>query len=409
MKIAVITSGFLPVPATKGGAVETLCENFIKVNEKYQKVKLVFFSIYDSAAFQEAKKYKNTKFIFIKSNSFIDFLDKISFFVAKNILKKKNSHSFRFIFRRLHFINKVSLYLKKNDYDKILIENHTILYLSLKFRKNYKKYNDKYYYHCHNMVPGKFKCDEIIKNTNNIICVSNFRKKDFQKKLNLKDTKFSVVLNSIDSKIINKKILPHEQKQLYKKYNINNNDKILIYTGRFVPGKGIEEIINSLKFVKYVDFKLLIIGSSLNALNVSNTFEEKILNITKDVSDKVIFTGFVNYNELYKFYSIADIAILPSIIDDSAPLTILEALNCNIPIITTDSGGIPEYVNDKCAIILKRNDYLVQNIAKSIDTLLKDQEQRNKMVFESRKVAKNLSLERYYSNMLKEMGCNYDL
>ena len=84
MKIAVITSGFLPVPATKGGAVETLCENFIKVNEKYQKVKLVFFSIYDSAAFQEAKKYKNTKFIFIKSNSFIDFLDKISFFVVKN-------------------------------------------------------------------------------------------------------------------------------------------------------------------------------------------------------------------------------------------------------------------------------------------------------------------------------------
>ncbi len=32
MKFAVITSGFLPVPATKGGAVENLIENFLKMN-----------------------------------------------------------------------------------------------------------------------------------------------------------------------------------------------------------------------------------------------------------------------------------------------------------------------------------------------------------------------------------------
>ena len=32
MSLAVITSGFLPVPASKGGAVESLLENFIKKN-----------------------------------------------------------------------------------------------------------------------------------------------------------------------------------------------------------------------------------------------------------------------------------------------------------------------------------------------------------------------------------------
>ena len=31
-KIAIVTSGFLPVPATKGGAVENLIVNIINVN-----------------------------------------------------------------------------------------------------------------------------------------------------------------------------------------------------------------------------------------------------------------------------------------------------------------------------------------------------------------------------------------
>jgi spore coat protein SA len=405
MRLAIVTSGFLPVPASKGGAVETLCENFIKQNEIYKEVDLTIFSSYDEEAIKDAQEYNNTRFVFIKSNVIVDLLDKCIFFVAKNILKKKNSHSFRFIFRRIHFNNIVSKYIKKDTFDKILLENHTILYLALKFRKNYKKYKGRYYYHCHNSVPGKFMCSKIIENTNNIICVSKYRMNAFKKDLNIVKPQFSVVLNSIDPSIINRNIKDDEKEEMYIKYKLKSTDKILIYTGRFVPGKGIEEILSAVEKAKSQNIKLFVIGASLNALDVTNNFEQEILRKSEKIKDKVIFTGYINYQELYKYYAIADVAILPSIIEDSAPLTIIEAINCGLPIITTNSGGIPEYVNNKCAIILKRDENLIKNMTNAIDTLLLNEELRKTMKKESSRVANQLDLKKYYYNILKEMEC----
>ena len=62
MKIAVITSGFLPVPPSKGGAVENLLYNLIKENEVNEKFEFEIFSIYNEEASKIAKEYKKTKF-----------------------------------------------------------------------------------------------------------------------------------------------------------------------------------------------------------------------------------------------------------------------------------------------------------------------------------------------------------
>lgn len=43
MKLAIITSGYLPVPASKGGAVENLVENFIKENESKKNIDITIF------------------------------------------------------------------------------------------------------------------------------------------------------------------------------------------------------------------------------------------------------------------------------------------------------------------------------------------------------------------------------
>ena len=90
MSLAVITSGFLPVPASKGGAVESLLENFIKKNEEYKKIKITVFSIKDKKAVEISRKYENSEFIFIKPNIIVESLDKFTYFIAKNILKKDN-------------------------------------------------------------------------------------------------------------------------------------------------------------------------------------------------------------------------------------------------------------------------------------------------------------------------------
>ena len=83
MKLAIITSGFLPVPATKGGSVENLIENFLKMNEECKDQEITVFSVYDQQAIEEAKKLKNTHVVFIKSNFLVNILDKLIFFQQK--------------------------------------------------------------------------------------------------------------------------------------------------------------------------------------------------------------------------------------------------------------------------------------------------------------------------------------
>ena len=59
--LAVITSGFLPVPPTKGGAVENLLYNLVKRNEIEKKINFTIFSIYDKKAEQEAKNWNTLR------------------------------------------------------------------------------------------------------------------------------------------------------------------------------------------------------------------------------------------------------------------------------------------------------------------------------------------------------------
>lgn len=400
MKTAIVTSGFLPVPATKGGAVENIVVNVLNVNEKEKKEQFLVYSIYDKKAAEESKKYKETQFVFIKSNVFIKSLDRITFFVAKNFLRKKNSQSYRYIFQRLYFLRKVSNDLHKNNYKKIILENHPTQYFCLKWHNNYKKYIGKYYYHCHNEFPGTYGMDKIIKKTEKFICVSQFIANYLSNKVEIPISKCYVLKNAIDEELFNKELSNEEKKEIKSKYNIKEGDKVLLFTGRIVQEKGVKELIEALIPIKDENFKLIIVGSSLNDLDVRTKYQDEVSELVNKLNDKVIFTGFIKYDEIYKFYKIADIAILPSIWDDPAPLTVIEAIVCGLPIITTKSGGIPEYATNESAVIIKRNDTLVENISKNIEILINNRAMLEKMKKNEMKISKEYNKNSFYDNFV---------
>ena len=305
-------------------------------------------------------------------------------------------------------MNKVSKDLKKNEYDKILLENHATLFLSLKWRKNYKKYEGRYYYHLHNEITNDFGCADIIKQSKKIICVSNYIVEQTKKRLELDNNqeKFDVLKNCIDENKFTNKISKNKINELRNKYNINKKDKILLFTGRLTREKGIRELLLAIKNIKTNNLKLLIVGSFFFDTNIKNEFEIELSEIIKDVKDKVIFTGFIPYEDIPNIYKLADIAVLPSIWDDPAPLTIIEALKSGLPIITTFSGGIPEYVNTKSSIILDKNDSdkLVKELSENIEGLLGNENKIKEMSNKSLEVSKNLTLENYYINFLEKLN-----
>lgn len=87
----------------------------------------------------------------------------------------------------------------------------------------------------------------------------------------------------------------------------------------------------------YPDLILEIAGSGPEQSALERLCEELQL------TENVIFRGRLNLDEMSKLYRRADIMLNPSTVDNS-PNSIIEALACGVPIVTTNVGGIPKLV-----------------------------------------------------------------
>lgn len=366
MKIAIITTGYLPVPPSKGGAVENLTYSFIKENEINKQLDITLYSIYDKKS-QQMEYSENTEFI--KVSWFIKICDMFIYFIVKYILRKEKTNSYRYILQRLRFLKKVSKKISKKNFDRIVLENHYTEFLVFKWYNNFEKYKDKIYYHAHNESSGAYGCEEYIKNTK-FLCVSDYIRMITKEKYNFINSDDLYVLhNCVDNKYFNSRC-DFNKNEICAKYQIPLDKKIILFTGRLNREKGIIELIEAVSKINRDDFKLIIVGNFFYNTKVKSKFSDELDKLIKQNQSKIIFTGYVDYEDIHKLYKIADFSVLPSIWDDPAPLTIIESLQCGLPLITTYSGGIPEYAKEDYAILLERDEKLVDNLVSKIIYLL---------------------------------------
>lgn len=398
-KITIITSGYFPVPASMGGAVEALDENIMKQNELSKKLDLTIFSCFNKEAKIQAEKYKNTKVDFIQIPFLIKQGDKLLYLFAKNILKKEKSMSYRYILQRLYYIRKVAKKINKKDYGKLVIENHSTLFMILKKYDNYKKYSGRYYYHLHNLVAGDYGCKNIIANCKSVLGVSNYINETLSEFLGEGDNNnYYVLRNKIDQKEFRVNIKQDRKDELRRRFNMNSSDKVVLFTGRFTQEKGIKDLLMAFKNIRYENVKLLIVGGYYFGSGMVSPFEIEMKELALSMKDKVIFTGFIEYNMIPELYALADIVVIPSIWDDPAPLTVVESLTAGKALITTYSGGIPEYVNENISILLKRDVNLISLLSEKIEYLLNNPDKIDRMEKAVLEMTKDWNLEKFYND-----------
>lgn len=390
-----ITSGFLPVPATNGGAVETLVQNLIDENEIAMSNNFTILSIYEKKAFEQSKTYKHSNFMFYKPNCFIKLFDCILFFILTRIIKKEKKTSYKFIIQRIFYLNYVSKILKKNNYNSIIIENNTTLFLAMKWRKNYLKYKGRYFFHLHNDIDKLYGCKKIIENSRKILTVSNYISSIVTSKLNYDSNKVVILKNCIDMEKFKVNYSPSQIEKLKERYEIPKNDKIISFVGRTIKEKGIMEVLKAFKTIANKEWTLMIIGSSGFDIKVRSNFEKELLNEAKS-NEKIIFTGFVPYSEIPMYYALSDLVVLPSIWDEPAGLTMLETIASGVTLITTNSGGIPEYVSEYGAIIINIDEKLVDNLAINMNYVLDNNITLNKKLVED--CREHFNLKKYLEN-----------
>ena len=123
-----------------------------------------------------------------------------------------------------------------------------------------------------------------------------------------------------------------EEKQNFKsKYISSNNGLIFLFTGQMILRKGVNYLLNA--WVKhtqlYPDDKLVLVGGGV--------FLERWKKEYRKYSS-IIFEGTVAYDEIYKYYAIADVYILPTI-EDNWSLVVPEAMACGLPVATSIYNG----------------------------------------------------------------------
>ena len=143
--------------------------------------------------------------------------------------------------------------------------------------------------------------------------------------------------------------------------------------------------------------KLMIIGGTFygNSAN-EDDFVASLKIKAKSLEDRIIFTGYVPYENIPKYLHMANIAVLPSMWDEPFGLTIAEALATGLPLITTRSGGIPE-ICEGVATILDR-EHIVDNLANAILDLYHHPEKRKLMAKASMERAQQFDKETYAKN-----------
>jgi len=397
-KVIIISPCILPVPAVKGGAVLTLIESIIARNEKHSKVDLTIVGSYDEQAKEEASKYTKTNFIFLKQNKIIQIMDRITDYFISKI--KKSDKRFQYIWK-LCIILKIKKLLFFGNFDKVVFQNSGFLLNVLKDKKISKKYEGRLYYHLHNDIPDNIYINGV--KQCNLILISNYLLKKINNVCNCDMSNQSfIVQNGINTDKFSKTLTNEEKNNLKKELNIKNDKKIIMYAGRIVAEKGIEQLTDAFINLDRDDCVLLIVGSHNFGTNQSSEFEKKLRVKFESLRNRIIFTGYIKYENIWKYYSLSDVAVLPSIWEEPAGLTMIEAAVAGVPVITTNSGGIPEYLNDEHVVFIQRDENIVDSIQYAIeDVFYHEDDWKIRTKLASNYIKENYSEDCFYTRFIE--------
>ena len=147
---------------------------------------------------------------------------------------------------------------------------------------------------------------------------------------NFKTTKdIEVIPNFIDLRRFNKQRRDH-----FRRAIAPNNERLIVHASNFRPVKRISDVLKIFnKIADKIPSKLLLIGDGPERSRVEKECRE-ICN-----GEHVLFLGKIDVVE--EILSICDLFVLPSE-TESFGLAALEAMACQVPVISTNTGGLPE-------------------------------------------------------------------
>jgi spore coat protein SA len=338
-KVVIVAPDVLPVPPIRGGGIEN---GIWEILPHFSQYEIHILSVYNP-------ELDNLKPFEKIGNNFIYRIfqsDK-----EKALLRVKHlsfNHHFPYAYKTAKLINTIN---------PEIVHIRSRLWLLPYYRK-YLDCHPKIILHHHNHYFCNMKkshIKKILDKIDSFVGVSDYTVK--HEVLN-RLPEYRNICCSIHNGIDTNRFLPaplEKDKDLLTKIGLSEKDTIFAFVGRITPSKGVHTILKAMHNIVtlHPEVKLMIIGSAWFGENTRDAYMQSLIQLAEPIKNNIFFTGFINRNEIIKYYHIADYYIGPSIFQDPSPNTCYESSAMEIPIIASNRGGIPEIVeNGKTGVLV---------------------------------------------------------
>lgn len=235
----------------------------------------------------------------------------------------------------------------------------------------------------------KFMC----KYCTDIIFTVNQEDKDYLLEYKIKTADKIININSVgvDIEVFNTARINQDKKNSLRK-DLKIQDKPLIgFVGRMIKEKGVLELIEAFIQVRErIPCQLLLVGSA----ELGERDEETLKTIKQYICDNKLEKDIImpgHREDIPELLSIMDIFVLPSY-REGMPVSLLEAMAMELPVVATDIRGSREEVDETCGILVPKGD--IESLVKALEYLLQNpREAKEKGVNGRKKVADLFTIE----------------
>lgn len=373
----------MPVPAVKGGAVENLIDLYLAYNEQHQLYDITVYSVADKAV-------KHHPALLSAVNHYRYINPYTLWAKVRKALQFRHHNYYNPSIE--YYLHQALRHIRRQHYDMVIVENRPGYILKLRALTD-----APCVLHLHNdSLNAKSKeASSIVKGYDKIICVSDYITH------RIPDTtgKSITVYNAIDIQHFTD-AQPLDRKAM----GFSSDDFVIVYSGRLTQEKGILELVEAIRHTACrAHLKLLIIGARFYGNNtIKSPFTDQLEEACESIKEQVVFTGFVDYQQVPSYLKMANLAVVPSRWEEPFGLTVVEAMAAGLPLIATRSGGIPE-ICEGVATLVER-EQLAQQLANAIDELYQNPARRKEMAEASLACSRRFDKDTYARHFFDELN-----